>query len=59
MEKKAWLNPEFNNLGIESTLGNPDSTEGNDDVYVDAALTYTYKGKVYTKNTEVPLGLSV
>lgn len=59
MQKKAWINPEFNNLGIENTLGNPDSVDGNDDVYVDAVLTYTYKGKQYTQNTEVPLGLSV
>lgn len=59
MQKKVWSDPEFCNLGIENTLGDPDSTVGNDDVYVDATISFTYNGKDYTRPTKVNLGLSV
>lgn len=58
MIKKIWIDPEFCDLGIENTLGNPDSNEGNDDVWVDATISYTVKGKQYTIPTKVELGKS-
>ena len=59
MEKKAWMSPEFCNLGIENTLGDPESWEGNDDVYVDAVINFTKNGKDYTKSTTIHLGQSM